>query len=217
MKRTIALAMLSALFALGSPALAEGPGERLTIATTRVLGVLQDRTLRQPGKLGDLRDQIWTIVNEIFDWREMSRQVLSPSWELLTAQQRDEFTTVFGDVLQRSYFSRMTDFRGEEIAIGPLAESIDGAHAMVRTKLMSKSHSLPIAYRFIKDETGWKVYDIAIEGVSILSSSHWQIGRLVQHFGYSGMMAMLKMKQNRLMIEENESATKISRRVDQDP
>jgi hypothetical protein len=60
-----------------------------------------------------------------------------------------------------------------------------------------------------KDEGGWKVYDIAIEGVSILSSSHSQIGRLVQRFGYSGMLAMLK-KQNRLMIEENERATKVS-------
>jgi phospholipid transport system substrate-binding protein len=141
----------------------------------------------------------------------MSRQVLSPHWALLTTEQRDEFTALFGDVLQRSYLSRVADFRGEEIGLGPVDETVDGTHAMVRTKLTSKAHGVPIAYRVIVDEGRWKVYDFTIDGVSILSSSHSQIGRLVKHFGYGGMMTVLKMKQNRLMVEENERAAKVSR------
>ncbi len=206
--------MFTVLLALNSPALAQGPADALKIATIQILDALQAPTPHKPEQLDELRNQIRTVVNEIFEWREMCRRVLSPYWELLTEQERDDFTALFEDVVQRSYLSQVTDLQGEAIAMGPLEETIDGTHAIVRTQLMSKSHVLPIAYRLIEDERGWKVYDIAIEGISVLSSSHSQIGRLVQHFGYSGMMTALKMKQSRLMIEENQRRLTIGGRVD---
>lgn len=207
MKRRVALGLLPILLALSSPTLAQGPAEQLRDATMRVLGALQDRTLRESGNLDELRTQIRTVMDEIFDWREMSRQVLSPHWAFLSADQRDEFTALFGDVLQRSYLSRVAEFRDEQIELGSVEATVDGTHGFVRTKLVTKSSGVSIAYRVIADEGRWKVYDLAVEGISILSSSHSQIGRLVKHFGYGGMMTALRMKRNRLMIEENERAT----------
>ena len=70
--------------------------------------------------------------------------------------------------------------------------------------------------RFIGRESMWRVYDIAIDGVSVLSSSQSQINRLIQHFGYGGMMKLLKLKQSQLVMEQSPQSTKIGR-VDPSP
>jgi phospholipid transport system substrate-binding protein len=216
MKLLVTLAIISALVAQTSPALAEGPGDQLKNATVRVVEVLQDRQLREAERLDARRNQIRTIVNEIFDWQEAGRQVLSRHWEPLAPQEREEFVALFGDIIQRSYIGMMDTSRGEEIAMVLIDEALDGERATVRTNLVSKSNILPMTYRLIKHESSWKVYDVAIDGISFLSNSRSQIGRLIQHVGYGGLMKMLKMKQTQLASEETERGTKIIR-VDANP
>jgi phospholipid transport system substrate-binding protein len=107
-------------------------------------------------------------------------------------------------------------YRGEEMAMVLLDEAIDGERAAVRTKLVSKDRAVPVTCRFIGRESMWKVYDIAIDGVSLLSSSQSQIDRLTQHFGYGGMMKLLKLKQSQLVMEQSPQTTTIGR-VDPSP
>lgn len=212
MRRVLALTVISVLLAFASPALAEGPGERLKSATVGMLEVLQARELRDPARFDERRNLIRTTVNGFFDWQELSRQVLSRHWELLTPHERDEFTALYGDIVRRSYVTMIsTSYRGEEISLVLLDETIDGDRAAVRAELVSKSNVVPITFRFIEHETGWKVYDVVIDGISVLSNSRSQIGRLLQRFGYAGMMTMLTSKQNELLAQESQRDTKISR------
>ena len=211
MHRPVAVAMISVLLALSSPAFAEGPGERLNNAIVRALEVVQEGTPHEPGNPDERPNQLRTIVNEIFDWPEMSRQILSQYWESLTPPQRDQFTALFADVIRRSYLATINTYQGERIAMVLLDETIDGERAAVRTKLVAKSNVVPITYRLIGHEDAWKVYDVAIDGVSVLSNSRSQISRLIKLFGYGGMMKMLETKQSQLVVEENARNTTISR------
>jgi phospholipid transport system substrate-binding protein len=216
MNRPVAVAMISVLLALSSPAFAEGPGERLTNAIVRALEVLHERTPHEPGNPDERPNQLRTIINEMFDWPEMSRQILSQYWESLTPPQRDQFTALFADVIRRSYLATIRTYQGERIAMVLLDETIDGERAEVRTRLVAKSDVIPITYRLIGHEDAWKVYDVAIDGISVLSNSRSQISRLIQRFGYGGMMTMLRTKQSQLVVEESVRNTTISR-VDASP
>jgi phospholipid transport system substrate-binding protein len=212
MSRPVAVTMISALLlSLSSPAFAEGPGERIENTIVRALDVLQGGTPHEPGNLDGRPNQLRTIINELFDWSEMSRQILSQYWESLTPLQRDQFTALFGDVIRRSYVATIHTYQGERVAMVLLEETIDGERAVVRTKLVAKSNVIPITYRLIGHEDTWKVYDVTIDGVSVLSNSRSQISRLIHHFGYGGMMTMLKTKQTQLVVEENARSTTISR------
>lgn len=208
--------VISVLCALYSPALAEEPAEQLKTAMVRVMEALQDPVPREPGRLEVRRDQIRGVLKESFDWQEASRLILWRHWGRLSQDERDEFTALFSDVTVRSYLRMIQTYRGEEMAMVLLDEAIDGERAAVRTKLVSKDRAVPVTYRFIGRESMWKVYDIAIDGVSLLSSSQSQIDRLTQHFGYGGMMKLLKLKQSQLVMEQSPQTTTIGR-VDPSP
>jgi phospholipid transport system substrate-binding protein len=208
--------VISVLCALHSPALAEEPAERLKTAMVRVMAALQDPTSREPRRLEERLDHIRGVLTESFDWQEASRLILWRHWVRFTQDERDEFTALFSDVTVRSYLRMIHTYRGEEIAMVLLDEAIDGERAAVRTKLVSKDRVVPITYRFIGRESMWRIYDIAIDGVSVLSSSQSQIDRLIQHFGYGGMMKLLKLKQSQLVMEQSPQSTKIGR-VDPSP
>jgi phospholipid transport system substrate-binding protein len=208
--------VISVLCALYSPALAEEPAEQLKTAMVRVMEALQDPISREPRRLEERLDHIRGVLKESFDWQEASRLILWRHWGRFTQDERDEFTALFSDVTARSYLRMILTYRGEEITMVLLDEAIDGERAAVRTKLVSKDRVVPITYRFIGRESMWRVYDIAIDGVSVLSSSQSQIDRLIQHFGYGGMMKLLKLKQSQLVMEQTPQSTKIGR-VDPSP
>ena len=212
MTRLISLTVvISVLCALSSPARAAEPAEQLKTAMGRVMEALQDPIPREPRRLEERLDQIRGVLKETFDWQEASRLILWRHWGRLTQDERDEFTAVFSDVTVRSYLRMIQTHRSGEIALVLLDEAIDGERAAVRTKLVSKENVVPITYRFIGRESMWKVYDIAIDGISLLSSSQSQIGRLTQHVGYGGMMKLLKLKQSQLVMEQSPQSTKIGR------
>jgi len=217
MTRLISLTVVtSVLHALCSPVLAEEPAEQLKTVMGRVMEALRDPILREPGRLEERVDQIRGILKEIFDWPEASRLILARQWGPLTQDERDEFTAIFSDVTVCSYVRMIQTYRGEEVAMVLLNEAIDGERAAVRTKLVSKDSVVPITYRFIGREGMWKVYDVIIDGVSIVSSSQSQIGRLIHLFGYGGMMRLLKLKQSQLVVERSPQSAKIGR-VDLSP
>ncbi|HEV8436685.1 MAG TPA: ABC transporter substrate-binding protein [Methylomirabilota bacterium] len=210
MLRVIGLGVISIVLAFSHPVRAEGPGEQLQDAISQVMLVLQDPE-RTRGKLDESRDHIRRIVNGIFDWGETSRQVLARHWEPLTPLERDEFTALFADVVLRSHLALIQAHPAQEIAMVLLGETVDGERAAGGAKLVSKSSVVPIAYRCIKHERDWKVYDVAVDGVSILSSSRSQIGRLIERFGYGGMIMLLRAKQSQLVAEQSGRSTRIGR------
>jgi phospholipid transport system substrate-binding protein len=193
-------ALAFAVGMLAGPAEAGVPTEQLKGATDRVLKVLQDAELKQPAKRDERRKQIRAIADQIFDWQETGKRALARHWQGRSPSEREEFSALFSDLIERSYISKIEQYSGERVEY--VGETIDGDQATVRTKLITKSNTeIPIDYRMQKEGDRWRAYDVVIEGVSLVSNYRTQFNRIIQQSGYSELVNRMKTKQEELEFE----------------
>ncbi|MBI4012991.1 MAG: ABC transporter substrate-binding protein [Candidatus Rokubacteria bacterium] len=207
MRGALAIAVLLGLVAVGAPAQAGVPTDQLRGATDRVLKLLQDAELKQPARTEERRKQIRAVANEIFDWQETGKRALARHWHGRTPQQRQEFSQLFADLIERSYVGKLELYSGERIVY--LGDAGEGDQATARTKLITKSNTeIPIDYRMQKEGDRWRVYDVTIEGVSLVGNYRSQFNRIIQQSGFDELMKKLKTKQDELVFEEAERGKK---------
>jgi len=200
MKRVMAIGVVWLLMVVGPPVEAGIPTDQLKSGTDRVLKLLQDPELKKPGKVDERRKQIRSVANEIFDWQETGKRALARHWQARTPQQREEFSTLFADLIERSYVSKIEAYTGEKILY--LGEAIEGEQATVHTKLVTKSNTeIPIDYRMQKEGDRWRTYDVLIEGVSLVGNYRTQFNRIIQQASYDELLKKLKTKQDELVFE----------------
>ena len=193
---TIALALVA-----GRAAHAGAPTDQLKAGVDRVLAILQDAALKQPGKAEERRQKIRAVANEVFDWQEIGKRALARHWQARTPQEREEFSKLFADLLERSYVGKIEAYSGEKIVYGE--ETVDGDQATVRTKLITKSGtSIPLDYQMQKMDDRWRVYDVKIENVGLVANYRSQFNRIIQQSGYNDLIQRLKTKQEELQFDE---------------
>jgi phospholipid transport system substrate-binding protein len=201
--RRLVIPLLSIALALvaGRAAHAGAPSDQLKAGVDRVLAILQDPALRQPGKADERRQKIRAVANEVFDWQETGKRALARHWQPRTPQEREEFSKLFADLLERSYVGKIEAYSGEKIVYGE--ETVDGDQATVRTKLITKSGtSIPLDYQMQKMDDRWRVYDVKIENVGLVANYRSQFNRIIQQSGYNDLIQRLKTKQEELQFDE---------------
>jgi phospholipid transport system substrate-binding protein len=188
-----ALACVVAICAAGQAA--AGPvSDQLKDAIDRVVKVLEDPALKGPDRKAERQAAVTKIAQEIFDFPEVGRRALARHWQPLTDKQREEFTALFADLLERSYVSKIELYSGEKITYAN--ERIDGDIATVATRIATKSGAeVPIDYRMLKKGTRWLVYDVNIEGVSLVSNYRTQFNKIIQTSSFDELILKLKSKQ----------------------
>jgi phospholipid transport system substrate-binding protein len=197
---THAAALASSLTVLAGVVQAGVPTDQLRGATDRVLKVLQDPQLKQPAKAETRRQQIRAIADEILDWQETGKRALARHWQGRSPSERAEFSTLFANLVERSYISKIERYSGERIVYA--GETVEGDLATVRTKLITTSNTqIPIDYRMQKAGDHWRAYDVVIEGVSLVANYRTQFNRIIQQSGYGELMNKLKTKQDELQFE----------------
>src|SRR6266581_2750669 len=168
--------------------------EQLKGAIDRVVSTLDDPTMKGEGKAADRRAAVRKIANEIFDFAEIARRSLGRYWQPLSEPQRSEFVGLFGDLLERSYISKIETYGGEKIVYN--GERVDGDLAVVSTKIITKNGTeVPIDYRLFRRGDSWKVYDVNIEGISLVSNYRTQFNKIIQTSGYNSLVDRMKAKQ----------------------
>jgi len=187
----VAVAVAGVVVAV-APVRAGAPLEQLRLQVDRVLKLLDDPELKKESKAKDRRVAVRKIANEIFDFNETAKRSLGRHWLARTPAERDEFVQVFTDLLERSYISRVELYGGEKIQyVGDTIE--DGEQAKVQTKLVTKGGGeIPIEYRMHKKADRWLVYDVIIEGVSLVSNYRAQFDRIVRTGGVEELLKRLE-------------------------
>ena len=176
------------------PARAGVPSEQLKAQVDRVVRVLDDTELQKSARAAERRAAIRGIANETFDFTETARRALGPHWQARTPAEREEFTGLFADLLERSYIGKIELYSGEKVAY--LGDTIDDGFATVRTKLITKQATeVPIDYRMIRRDDRWLVYDVSIEGVSLIANYRAQFNKIIQTSGYASLVQRLRAKQ----------------------
>jgi phospholipid transport system substrate-binding protein len=168
--------------------------EQLKGAIDRVVSTLDSPAMKGEAKAAERRAAVRQIANEIFDFGEIARRSLGRYWQPLSEAQRAEFVGLFGDLLERSYISKIELYGGEKIVYS--GERMDGDLAIVSTKILTKNGTeVPIDYRLFRRGDSWKVYDVNIEGISLVSNYRTQFNKIIQSSGYNTLVDRMKSKQ----------------------
>lgn len=180
-------------------AVAGAPTDQLRSQVDRVLKLLEDPALQAPDKVRERREAVRKVADEIFDFGETARRALGRHWAARTAEERDEFVKLFGDLLERSYISKIELYGGEKIQY--IGDRIDGETALVQSKLLTKAGSeVPIEYRMLKRTERWLVYDVVIEGVSLVANYRTQFNKIIQTSSFQELVKKMKARQEQLGV-----------------
>jgi phospholipid transport system substrate-binding protein len=182
------------------------PTEQLRAQVDRVLKTLEDPELKKDSRARDRRHAVRKLAEEIFDFSETARRSLGRHWAARTPAEREEFVRLFGDLLERSYLTKIEVYGGERVQY--LGDSIDGESATARTKIITKQGTeIPIDYKMMKRGDRWVVYDVAIEGVSLISNYRTQFNKIIQTSSYGELVKKLKTKQEEFIEEAKQKRT----------
>jgi phospholipid transport system substrate-binding protein len=197
----VVLAAVLAVAVAPAPASAGVPTEQLKGAVERVLKTLDDPTYKGETKLAERRAAVRKIANEIFDFAEIAKRSMARHWQPLSEAQRTEFVGLFADLLERSYISKIETYGGEKIQY--TAERMDGDYSVVSTRIVTKNGTeVPVDYRMVKRSERWLVYDVSIEGVSLVSNYRTQFNKIIQTTSYRELVSKLRNKQDELLAED---------------
>jgi phospholipid transport system substrate-binding protein len=139
--------------------------ELLMAKVEAALSVLQRKDLVQQEK----NKQVVKIVEPIFDYNLMAKLTLGRKyWPGLSEKNREKFTDLFVARLKTSYIDKLSLYTDEKVVYdAPVQE---GIKIQIPTSVISKNHRIAMMYKLYKSSNGWKIYDISIEGVSLIST-----------------------------------------------
>ncbi len=196
MSRTIFISIFVPLFlilAIASPVLAADPMQEIKQTTDKILSILTNPALKVPSKTAEKEKLIRKAVDERFDWEEMARRSLATHWAKRTAEEKKEFVHLFSDLLERTYMKKVEDYSGEKVLYE--AETKDGDYATVKVKIVTKKNkNIPVEYRLKKEGDNWLVYDVSIEGVSLVNNYRTQFNSIILQSSYENLVKRLKEK-----------------------
>ena len=203
--RALVLALLLPVV-LASPrrVWAGAPTEQLRTQIEKAVKILEDPELKK--KPVERRAAVRQVANDIFDFSETAKRSLARHWAPRTQAERDEFVSLFSDLLERSYIGKIELYGGEKIHF--VGESLEGEGAVVRTKLITKQGTeIPIDYRMLHRGERWLVYDVVIEGVSLISNYRTQFNKIITTSSFQDLLKKMKTKQDEFIGEEKQKRT----------
>ena len=178
------------------PSWAGEPTDQVRQSTDKIIAILNNPTLQAPEKAADRIKAIREAVHERFDWEEMSRRTLARHWARRTEEERKEFIHLFGRLLERTYVNKIDGQAGVKIIY--LEETIykdKPNYGIVAAKIVTEKHTeIPVEYRVKKKANDWYVYDIAIEGISLIKNYRSQFNDIIVGSSYQNLIDRLKVK-----------------------
>lgn len=186
-------AFLLLILGMAVPVLAGEPTDQVKQTTDKILSVVSDPTLKASSKAEERRRRIRSAVDERFDWEEMARRSLARHWAQRTDEEKKEFTRLFGGLLEQTYMDKVEGYSGEKVQYA--GETMDGDYVVVKVKIITqKNVDIPVEYRLKKKGSNWLVYDLSIEGVSLINNYRTQFNSIISGSSYEELVKRLKAK-----------------------
>lgn len=170
--------MLLIVLMVPFPAFAGIPLDTVKTNVNGVLEVLRDPKLQGESGKKVKEQRIEAAAEKLFDFVELSKRTLGVNWNKFKPEQRREFVRLFKTILKDAYVDKITTYTNERVDFNkevPLSETT----MEVQSDVVAKGGRVPIYYRVIKKDTEWKVYDVVIEGVSLISNYRTQFREIL--------------------------------------
>lgn len=169
------------------------PIDQIKQTTDAILSIVSDPALKIPSKAEERRRRIRNAVDQRFDWEEMARRSLGRHWAQRTSEEKKEFVPLFADLLDRTYMEKIEGYSGEKVQYE--GDTLEGGYAAVRVKIVTKKNvDIPVEYRLQKKGNNWLVYDVSIEGVSLVNNYRTQFNSIIVGSSYADLVKRLKAK-----------------------
>jgi phospholipid transport system substrate-binding protein len=192
LRKPVLLATTLTLLTSGGFAWAASPTETVQTAIQRVL----TENGAAPAKVvstDDRRAHIREAAESLFDFREMARRSLGERFDVLSPADEKEFVRLFTNLIAVSYLNKIEAYAGEPIRY--LGERVDGVEASVSSQLVTaKGSQIDVAYRLYRAQDRWAVYDISVDGVSLVDNYKTQFSRLIQRSSFADLLKTLRQK-----------------------
>ena len=193
MKRQIALVTILMLLLSSAPAHAGVPLDTVRTEVNKVLDVLRDPALKPDSAKEIKKEKLRLIYKDMFNEVELSRRTLGRNWGKLNPDQQKEFIKLFQQVLEKAYIDKILSYTDEKIVFSkesPLAEN----QVEVQTWIVTSSKEIPIFYRMILKDGTWKVYDVVVENVSLVSNYRSQFNEILARNSPEQLLEILRKK-----------------------
>lgn len=197
----MAIWFLSALLALPALAQTEGPGKLVERVSLDMLKTLQ--TEGAPKGKKDIMALVDQKVLPHFDFARMTALATGIGWRSATPAQQGLLIDQFRTLLVRTYSTALTRYTNQTLTFQPERKSPDGAKALVRSLLNQPgAPTLTIDYKMATTPGGWKIYDVAIDGVSLVTTYRDSFAEEVRTGGIDGLVKMLTDKNAQLATQD---------------
>lgn len=180
-------------------AVEKSPTAYLRPVLDELILVLGDESLTGSEHLVERRAKIMRLISEGFDFREMSRRVLGRTWSEIDEAERDHFTGLMTKLLENVYVGKLEGYSGQTIEY--VGEVVKGERAQVTTMLENAGAKIPVHYIMQDNGSRWMVYDINIEGVSLVRNYQEQFKSILRKEKYQGLVKVIEEK-NRSFLEQ---------------
>jgi len=171
------------------------PDELIKATAQDVLAIVKQDKDIQAGNQKKILDLVDAKVLPHFDFVRMTRLAVGKHWRAATAEQKQVLVTEFRNMLVRTYTKAFTVYRDQTVEVKPFKMAADATEATVKTTINKPgAPPVPVDYEMEKTADGWKAFDVAIEGVSMVTSYRGTFDTQIQQNGIDGLIKMLSDK-----------------------
>jgi len=167
------------------------PTDKIKAVSDKLIAIVFDNSLKAP-EMKDKREQmVFEIVDGLFNWEEFSRRALARHWGKRTENEKKEFISLFRQLVERTYMDKAGQYSGGKVVF--LDEKIEGDYGNVSTQVLTSAGTqIPVEYRVIKKDGVWWVYDVNIEGVSLVNNYRSQFNNILIKSSFEDLLNRLK-------------------------
>ena len=160
-----------------------------------VLDILEQPDLKAPEKKAERRNRMRKIIHQYFDFEEMSKRSLARNWRKRSPKEKAEFIELFSYFMERNYAGTLESYTNEKIVLGK--ETSDAEFAKVNTVIITTDKKeVDIVYRLHKVGGEWRVYDVLVEGVSLVKNYRDQFRSISRRSSYANVVKILRAKRD---------------------
>lgn len=193
MLKRILLVLTASIF-MASVAWAN-PTEDVKKTVDEVVHIVADKEMKK--NVTKRRQVLKKAISGIFDYTEMAKRSLGKHWNARTAAEKKQFADLFATLLENSYAAKIESYNNERIVY--IKEIVEEEYAEVKSKVVTAARDeFTLDYRLFKQNGKWMVYDVIIEGVSLVSNYRSQFNKIITSNGYDRLVKKLQSKNEEL-------------------
>ena len=186
---SVVLILVSTLLAHGADPLeaVKGPIEN-------VITILKDPQYQDSAQKTLQREKIWDIITQVFDFRQIGQLAVARDWKKFSPQEQDDFTDVFAKLLGGSYLDRIQKEFHDETVVFENADMVTDSKAVVKSRITRQAGDIPVDYKLFLNKGVWRVYDVNIEGISLVKNYRTQFQTILSKDTPAQLIDRLKRK-----------------------